>query len=111
MQHSMQLFRVERNFYITGFAIFLSFLIRQLISLISQQANLITQSETSMPQKTSGGNNSNDEKVHLQEKVKILETELNKERKEKEEIILQAESLNREYHRLVCVNRRLNRFL
>lgn len=117
MQHSMRLFRAQRNFYISGFAIFLSLVIRRLIILISQQANLIAQSEASMKQAKSasdaarllladkktdvaGADKVDEDKVKLQEKVKELESELNKERKDKEALKSQAESLNREYDRL-----------
>lgn len=50
MQHSMRLFRAQRNFYISGFAIFLVLVIRKLVQLISTQANLLAQSEASMKQ-------------------------------------------------------------
>jgi B-cell receptor-associated protein 31 len=50
MQHSMRLFRAQRNFYISGFAIFLSLVIRRLVTLISAQAQLLAQSEASMRQ-------------------------------------------------------------
>lgn len=116
MQHSMRLFRAQRNFYISGFAIFLSLVIRRLIILISQQANLIAQSEASMKQAQSataaarnlldekkpeaGGEKNDGEKAKLRERVKELEAELRKEQKDKEALKSQAESLNREYDRL-----------
>ncbi|XP_062134309.1 B-cell receptor-associated protein 31 isoform X2 [Drosophila sulfurigaster albostrigata] len=50
MQHSMRLFRAQRNFYISGFSIFLVLVIRRLVALISAQANLLAQSEASMKQ-------------------------------------------------------------
>ncbi|XP_039229656.1 B-cell receptor-associated protein 31 isoform X2 [Drosophila yakuba] len=50
MQHSMKMFRAQRNFYITGFAIFLLLVIRRLVNLICNQANLLAQSEASMKQ-------------------------------------------------------------
>lgn len=50
MQHSMRLFRAQRNFYISGFSIFLTLVIRRLVTLISQQATLLAQSEASMRQ-------------------------------------------------------------
>lgn len=37
MQGSMRLFRAQRNFYISGFALFLSLVIRRLVTLISTQ--------------------------------------------------------------------------
>ncbi|KAG5683913.1 hypothetical protein PVAND_013171 [Polypedilum vanderplanki] len=123
MQHSMRLFRAQRNFYISGFAIFLSLVIRRLIILITTQASLIANSEASMKQaqsatqaarhlmaekKTDGGsantansdNKADDDKEKLQNKIKELEAELKKERKDKEALKSQADSLNREYDRL-----------
>lgn len=46
----MRLFRAQRNFYISGFAIFLSLVIRRLVILISNQATLLAQCEASMRQ-------------------------------------------------------------
>jgi B-cell receptor-associated protein 31 len=115
MQHSMRLFRAQRNFYISGFSIFLALVIRRLIILISEQAQLIAQSQASMKQAQSATQaarnlmtdkkpeeqeKTDDEKVKLSEKVKELEAELRKEQKDKEALKSQAESLNREYDRL-----------
>lgn len=50
MQSSMRLFRAQRNFYISGFSLFLALVIRRLVILISNQANLQAQSEASMRQ-------------------------------------------------------------
>uniref|UniRef100_A0A182VTA9 Endoplasmic reticulum transmembrane protein n=1 Tax=Anopheles minimus TaxID=112268 RepID=A0A182VTA9_9DIPT len=124
MQHSMRLFRAQRNFYISGFAIFLSLVIRRLVSLISGQAVLLAQAEASMKQaqsatsaartlmsqqkdgdkkadskdKPAGGDAPNTDE--LKKKVADLEQELAKERKDKEAMKSQSESLNREYDRL-----------
>lgn len=46
----MRLFRAQRNFYISGFSIFLVLVIRRLVTLISSQAQLLAQSEASMRQ-------------------------------------------------------------
>ncbi|CAG9802145.1 unnamed protein product [Chironomus riparius] len=116
MQHSMRLFRAQRNFYISGFAIFLALVIRRLIILISEQAQLIAQSQASMKQAQSATQaarnlmtekkpeeeegKTDNETVKLSEKVKELEAELRKEQKDKEALKSQAESLNREYDRL-----------
>lgn len=118
MQHSMRLFRAQRNFYISGFSIFLSLVIRRLIILITQQASLIANSEASMKQaqsatlaartlladkKTDGGGDAkvtDEEKAKLLDRINELETELKKEVKDKEALKSQAESLNREYDRL-----------
>lgn len=121
MQHSMRLFRAQRNFYISGFAIFLSLVIRRLVILINQQASLIANSEASMRQAQSAtatarkfmseqdGNTKktdavtkdvDEEKAKLQDEVKKLQSELTREKKDKEALKSQAESLNREYDRL-----------
>lgn len=123
MQHSMRLFRAQRNFYISGFAIFLSLVIRRLISLITSQAQLLAQSEASLKQAQSAtaaarsllsqqkkedeaGDKpkpsapSADEADELKKRVAELESELARERKDKEAMKSQSESLNREYDRL-----------
>ncbi|XP_065091562.1 B-cell receptor-associated protein 31 isoform X1 [Ochlerotatus camptorhynchus] len=125
MQHSMRLFRAQRNFYISGFAIFLSLVIRRLISLITTQAQLLAQSEASLKQAQSATaaarslmsqQKKEDEAGDkpkptapsadevsaddLKKRVAELESELTRERKDKEAMKSQSESLNREYDRL-----------
>lgn len=117
MQHSMRLFRAQRNFYISGFAIFLVLVIRRLVILIIEQATLLAQAEASMRQaqsastaartlmnqkddddKKEGGNDT--VVAELKKKVLELEQNLVKERKDKEAMKSQSESLNKEYDRL-----------
>lgn len=125
MQHSMRLFRAQRNFYISGFAIFLSLVIRRLISLITSQAQLMAQAEASMKQAQSATAAArtlmNQEKKEeatgdkpkpsapladevnvdeLKQRITELENLLVRERKDKEAMKSQSESLNREYDRL-----------
>jgi B-cell receptor-associated protein 31 len=119
MKESMRLFRAQRNFYISGFSIFLTLVIRRLVTLISTQATLIAQSEASMKQAQSatatartllsqkddspaGQKKPEDagELDVLKKKCKDLEAELTREKKDKEALKSQAESLNREYDRL-----------
>lgn len=120
MQHSMKLFRAQRNFYISGFAIFLALVIRRLVNLICTQANLMAQSEASFKQAQSATaaarsllENKNTEKAKeagedttlielnkLRERVHELTSDLNREKKDKEAVKSQAESINREYDRL-----------
>lgn len=120
MQHSMRLFRAQRNFYISGFSIFLVLVIRRLVTLISSQATLMAQSEASMKQaqsataaarslmedkKTDKAKEATEdstlgELTQLREKVQELTASLNRERKDKEALKSQAESLNKEYDRL-----------
>lgn len=123
---NMRLFRAQRNFYISGFALFLSLVIRRLVILISAQATLIAQSEASMKQaqsattaarsllQKSGESAQNDSnEVHdkavtelktqlkdLQAKNLELESELTRERKDKAAVKSQADSLAKEYDRL-----------
>jgi B-cell receptor-associated protein 31 len=120
MQVNMRLFRAQRNFYISGFALFLSLVIRRLVTLISQQASLLAQSEAAMLQaksataaaqsllaqnQTSVAQNDTNE-AHDKEvtelKVKLAEAEqaLKYERKDKEALKNQAESVSKEYDRL-----------
>ncbi|EDV96047.1 B-cell receptor-associated protein 31 [Drosophila grimshawi] len=119
MQHSMRLFRAQRNFYICGFAVFLVLVIRRLVTLISSQANLLAQSEASMKQaqsataaarslmtdkadkaKEATEDTTLNELNKLKERVQELTSDLNREKKDKEAVKSQAESLNREYDRL-----------
>lgn len=122
----MRLFRAQRNFYISGFALFLSLVIRRLVILISTQATLLAQSEASMKQaqsattaarnllQKSGESAQNDSnevhdkalkelKIQLKEaqaKNSELESELSKEKKDKAAVKSQADSLAKEYDRL-----------
>lgn len=126
MQHSMRLFRAQRNFYISGFAIFLTLVIRRLVHLLLEQAGLLAQAEASMRQAQSATaaarSMMTDDKTKeagsskgaapttdsaqvkeigaLKSRVKELESDLVKERKDKEAMKSQSESLNKEYDRL-----------
>ncbi|CAL1677673.1 unnamed protein product [Lasius platythorax] len=128
MQENMRLFRAQRNFYISGFALFLSLVIRRLVLLISTQASLLAQNEAAMRQAQSAtttarsllsqrtigesaqndSNEAHDKQVsELKNQIKEfqvknleLENNLTKERKDKEAIKSQAESLAKEYDRL-----------
>lgn len=53
LRNSMVLFRAQRNFYITGFSLFLIFVIRRLMTLLAAQATLAATSEAAMRQATS----------------------------------------------------------
>ncbi|XP_006611532.1 B-cell receptor-associated protein 31-like [Apis dorsata] len=126
MQGNMRLFRAQRNFYICGFALFLSLVIRRLVTLISAQAILLAQNEAAMRQAQSATttakqllsqkaenaqndfNEAHNEEIaewksqikELQTKNKELEDQVIKEKKDKETIKSQAESLAKEYDRL-----------
>uniref|UniRef100_A0A1L8DJL2 Endoplasmic reticulum transmembrane protein n=1 Tax=Nyssomyia neivai TaxID=330878 RepID=A0A1L8DJL2_9DIPT len=115
MQHSMRLFRAQRNFYISGFAIFLVLVIRRLVLLISSQATLQAHSEASIrqaesasaaarsllsQQKDKKSDGDSDEVTALKEKIAELEKDLKHEKKDKEALKSQSEGLHREFDRL-----------
>ncbi len=50
MQVHMRLFRAQRNFYISGFALFLCLVIKRLVSLISSNATLDAEREAALRQ-------------------------------------------------------------
>ena len=122
---NMRLFRAERNFYLSGFSLFLSLVIHRLVILISTQATLLAQNEAALRQAESAtttakhllsqkpigktdSNTAHDEEIsewknqikELQTKNQELENQLTKEKKDKEAIKSQAESLTKEYDRL-----------
>ena len=125
---NMRMFRAQRNFYICGFALFLSLVIRRLVILISAQATLLAQSEAALrqaqsatttaksliSQKSAGESAQNDtNEVHdkviselkncikdLESKNRALEDECKREKKDKAAIKSQADSLVKEYDRL-----------
>jgi B-cell receptor-associated protein 31 len=120
MQVNMRLFRAQRNFYISGFALFLSLVIRRLVTLISQQASLLADNEAAMSQakaatataqsllaqnQTSMAQNDTNEAhdkevTELKEKLANAEKALEWEMMDKEALKTQAESVNKEYDRL-----------
>lgn len=51
MSQNTRLFRAQRNFYVSGFAIFLMMVIRRLVTLISIQASLLTDMDSLLKQK------------------------------------------------------------
>merc|ERR1712002_430014 len=50
MQTHMRLFRAQRNFYISGFALFLCLVIRRMVSLLAGNATLEAEREAAMKQ-------------------------------------------------------------
>lgn len=114
MQGNMRLFRAQRNFYISGFALFLLTVIRRLVQMISQLATLLAQCEANFRQAKSatdtarslidqqgaGDEKTKKEVLDLQSKIELLEKQLLKEKKDKEAVKSQAESINKEYDRL-----------
>lgn len=121
MQGNMRLFRAQRNFYISGFSLFLALVIRRLVTLISAQATLLAQAEANMRQAQSATiaarsllaekgageaaqNDSNEtytrEISSLKAKLSLVQDELAKEKLDKSALKSQADGLNKEYDRL-----------
>lgn len=122
MQNNMRLFRAQRNFYISGFALFLSFVIRRLLHLMITQASLIAQTEAALKQAQSASaaaknilqqrvtgeeeqNAANEvidkEVKELKAIISSLEEELEKATRDKEAVKSQAASVTKEYDRLM----------
>jgi len=130
LRNSMVLFRAQRNFYITGFSLFLVFVIRRLTTLLSTQAMLSATSEAALKQAESASKaakhlmskkdekeKQNDESVsELEKKINQLQEELEQAKKDRsiaikdlEAIKSQSEGTAREYDRLVEEHNKLSR--
>lgn len=118
LRNSMVLFRAQRNFYITGFSLFLIFVIRRLMTLLAAQASLGASNEAALRQAASASKAAEDllaqkdktttgNSKELEEALTKLKGELAEARKERsqalkdlEAIKTQSEGLAREYDRL-----------
>jgi len=136
LQHSMRLFRAQRNFYIAGFALFLCLVIRRLVLLIANQALLQAQAESALKQAKSAsalsqsllttndlGNKPTaptkeqvDGRDKQEEQIKNLQKELAESREEliklrinSEAMKKQAASVSTEYDRLMKEHASLQR--
>ena len=121
LQHSMKLFRAQRNFYIAGFALFLLLVIKKLVTLISALAQLGLEAEAAMKQAKSasdaaksmmkedksGGDKSG--KDPAKELLKAKEAELAKAKSSEEALRKQAKNLTEEYDRLMSEHRALQK--
>jgi len=119
----MNMFRSQRNLYISGFALFLLVILRRIIGLINESATLEAKSEAAMKQAESAsraaesmmaasgdGDASGDDKKNkeLQAEVCDLKTRLQEARAAEKAAVLdveamksQSESIKREYDRLM----------
>merc|ERR1712228_336384 len=109
MQMHGRLFRAQRNFYISGFALFLCLVIRKMVTLMINNAVLEVEREAAMKQAKSasmaaealldGASGAADSKAEkaLQEK----DEELKKALKNVESMKIQSENLAKEYDRLM----------
>jgi len=133
MQYHMKLFRGQRNLYICGFALFLVFVIRRLVVLLAEQANLIAQKEAALKQAKSasdaaqslmaagddqkkGGDGVDGEAAQLRARINDVVGERDEalQKVQSLENLLnalkrQAEGTNKEYDRLMGEHEKLQR--
>jgi len=107
MQMHMRLFRAQRNFYISGFALFLSLVIKRLVALIQQNATLDLEREAAMKQAQSATRAAealmSDDKgaSDLEKKLEEKEEELQKALGDVTAMKSQSINLTKEYDRLM----------
>jgi len=130
MQAHMKLFRAQRNFYISGFALLLSLIIRRIATLLSNTGSLLAQNEASMRQATSAtnaaqrllneqggkgdtkkGSSESGDIEKLKTDAKTLKDELSSVKKDRDAIKSQAESVSKEYDRLMKEHEKLQKKL
>lgn len=118
LNHSMKLFRAQRNFHIAGIALFLFLVVRRLVTLISSLAQIDIQAEVAMKQAKSASDaaknmlkddksgdksptkGDSDQVATLKSQLKKKEEELLKAKSSEEALTKQAENLTKEYDRL-----------
>lgn len=91
MQTNMRLFRAQRNFYISGFALFLCLVIRRIANLISVQAQLMAENEAALKQARSATTTARNMMVGKGEEAQNTSNEasdqIKKQLKDKEDLI------------------------
>jgi len=118
----MNMFRAQRNLYISGFALFLLLILRRMIGLICGSASLEAQNEAAMRQAESAsraaeslmdnaggsGDGTNEKTKELEVEIAELKEKLSEARKSEKEANIdvkamksQSESIKREYDRLM----------
>ncbi|CAJ0950700.1 unnamed protein product, partial [Mesorhabditis belari] len=104
----MRLFRAQRNFYISGFALLLFLVIKRIAGLLQRGAQLEAASEAAMRQAESAtkaartlmdGSKDEDAK-DLVRQVEEMSKELKKAQEDRDTLKKQAEGLQREYDRV-----------
>jgi len=120
MQMHMRLFRAQRNFYISGFALFLCLVIRRIVALMSANAILEAEKEAAMKQAESASRaaetllaaESSDQKdSELEKKMAEKDQELKKALANVESMKSQSTNLTLEYDRLMQEKDKLERKL
>merc|ERR1712045_1088738 len=113
MQMHMRLFRAQRNFYISGFALMLTLVIKRMVSLITENATLDIEKEAAMKQAQSASRAAETlmGDSETEKKLKAKDEELSKALKDVESMKSQSENLTKEYDRLLEEKDRLERKL
>lgn len=115
MQAHMRLFRAQRNFYISGFSLFLWVVLQRLATLISRLAVSLADGEAAMKQAKSASDAAaqllKQEKVEQEEdqqkeanvsnEIKELKEEKKRLEAERDAALKQASAVSREYDRLM----------
>jgi len=122
----MRLFRAQRNLYISGFAVFLTLVIRRMMVLLISEARLMASADASHRQATSAtaaakqlmdqdSNKTKESAAEDAEKLKQIVAELRQQIKDTEEdrtsIQEQASDLKREYDTLMDQHTKLEKVL
>jgi len=131
MQAHMKLFRAQRNFYISGFALLLSAIIRRITTLLSMQAGLMAENEAALKQAASASKaasamldqqsadskgsgkkaGASDEVAKMQTQINTLKEDLAASIRDKDVLKSQAENVNKEYDRLMSEHEKLQKKL
>ncbi|KAF0304277.1 B-cell receptor-associated protein 31 [Amphibalanus amphitrite] len=122
IQHHMRLFRAQRNFYISGFALFLFLVLRRLVTLVSLQASLEASNEAAMRQ-AAGATSAAEQLLQgrpdgqtpqldaLKKQLEETEQERDEALKKAEMLQCQAEATSGEYDQLLAEHEKLQRQL
>lgn len=115
MQAHMRLFRAQRNFYISGFSLFLWVVLQRLTTLISRLAITMAESEAAlkqaksasdaaqqlMQQEKAGKEEDQQKEANVSNEIKELKEENRRLIAEKDAALKQAEAVGREYDRML----------
>ncbi|CAG0895007.1 unnamed protein product [Cyprideis torosa] len=117
----LKLFRAQRNFYIAGFALYLFWVLKRIISMIHNQANLIAEKEAALKQAASasaaanrmmdggGDGKKSAELVKAQEELEEAKKARKDAEKNLQAVKSQAENTSREYDRLLSEYEKLEK--
>lgn len=108
----LRLFRAQRNFYVCGFTLVLSVVIRRFITLIDEQAALLKALKNQPPEQEksdqlTGSEAHRKHSNELQQQILELERQLRSERKDKESVTSLCDTMTRKYKEELLSNTRL----